>query len=150
MRVAKIQSAIISRAYGLLDTRKTPHGKIAMAMQARKNETSSEEEQADDNFQDIKNCVELLESYCLAKQITQVKWLHGKPIHPIFQALNLLATGKGITLLTGHTAKGLEWLITFHYVGKMRKPETAAEEHQSNCLSHVIGSRAILEHYTLE
>jgi hypothetical protein len=74
-----------------------------------------------------------------------------KPIHPILKALRrMLNSNEGITLLTGHTAKGLEWHTVFHLPAKVKAPKQAWQEHQQNCLAHVIATRAKMEFYTLE
>jgi superfamily I DNA/RNA helicase len=155
MRSERLGKQIIRHAYQFLDTRKYAVGTIATAMQNKAIEDDTAEPE---NKADIINCIAALETYCLTNQIVkpvfQVSINYGKkkfkPIHPIQQALDkLTSSDKGITLLTGHTAKGLEWNTVFHLKGKMRESTQDWQVHQSDCLQHVIATRARLNHYVL-
>lgn len=156
MRAERLEKMIIRHAYKFLDTRKYQVGQIATSMRAETVETDDGSEP--DGREDVINCIEALENYCLAKQMVKttfnVSMSYGKkkfkPVHPIQQALGqMLNSDKGITLLTGHTAKGLEWNTVFHLQGKVRNPDQDWQSHQANCLQHVIATRARLNHYTL-
>jgi hypothetical protein len=153
MRTTRLEKLIFRYCpFSLLDTRKVEIGKISWRMRALNAEKDGIDET---EANDVANAVESLESYCLAKGLVKTQFRKvGKkfiPIHPILQALNMLCNGKeGITLLTGHTAKGLEWDTVFHLPGKMRAPEQDWEIHQAACLDYVIKTRARLNHITLE
>jgi hypothetical protein len=150
MRSKRLEGCIRGVAYKYLDVRKFPFPSFSIAEACRKdiqeaqaNETAT----SDTSRDDVINCIASLESYCAANKIVKTefikrgaKWL---PVHPIVVALNrLLKSDKGITLLTGHTAKGLEWNTVFHLSGNSKAPVQDWQVHQSNCLAHVIATRA--------
>jgi hypothetical protein len=152
MRAGRLDKMIMRHAFKFLDTRKYPIGTIAENM--RKESAEAEDGESLAERQDVTKCIEALELYCLSKQLVKPKFMKVgrgfRPINPIQQALEILVgSTKGITLLTGHTAKGLEWGTVFHLVGKMKAPEQDWQEAQGACLSHVIATRAKLNHYTL-
>ena len=158
MRVGKLDKLITRHCYKFLDTRKYQVGTVAENLhkaQAEAQASAIDDGESPEDIGDIIKCVEALELYCLANQIVKPKFANlgrskFRPIHPIQQALSLLVNSTtGITLLTGHTAKGLEWTTVFHLVGKMKAPEQAWQEEQGNCLAHVIATRAKLNHYSL-
>ncbi len=113
----------------------------------------TQEEGKPDGLIDIINCIEALESYCLAKQIFKTPWTkneYGKSVmlHPVIFALRqMMNSEKGITLRTGHTAKGLEWHTVFILSSKMRKPEQDWQQNQLDCLDHVMRSRPRMNLY---
>lgn len=154
MRVTRLENLIMRHAFRFLDTRKCPLGEIAIRLTNELKESMNDGEEISNDRQDVINCIAALESYCLAQQILKTKFMKVgrklRPIHPIQQALEMLLTSdKGITLLTGHTAKGLEWNTVFHLPAAMKAPKQDWQEHQQNCLAHVIGTRARLNHYIL-
>lgn len=153
MREAKLMGKILSVAIKFLDTRTTNVGDIAPKCRKAMEQAVADGEDVQERL-DIIACIEALELYCLSKQILKPTFTRNgrgfRPVHPIQQALNILLTSdKGITLLTGHTAKGLEWNTVFHLAGKVKAPEQAWQEHQANCVAHVIATRAKLNFYTL-
>lgn len=151
MRTEKLNRLIIRYCYRFLDTRKYQVG--TMAEQLRKLQSENIEcgtQSPDESLEDVIKVVDALEQYCLANGIIKPAWKFKKPVHPIQQALEQFTnSNKGITLLTGHTAKGLEWNTVFYLEGKMRKPESDHEIHQAECLAHVIDTRAKLNYYKL-
>jgi hypothetical protein len=152
MRVEKLDKMILRFAYPYLDTRKTPVGNIAAKVQADMAEAIAND--ANPNYiadmQDAHQCIDALETYCLSKGIVKPAWRFRKPISPIQIALGELCKGEtGITLMTGHTAKGLEWNTVFHLPAKVKAPEQDWQAAQNNCVSHVIATRAIEKFITL-
>lgn len=154
MRVDKLEKTVWRYAGKNLDLRNCNLGNIARMMKREYNEALEAGEDADQDWQDVIEAVEALENFCLAKQILKNAWTrrNGKPIpvHPINQALQMLAgNGTGVTLLTGHTSKGLEW-VTVYYLPKSLKAATQAWQiKQNECLAHVIATRSKLNLYTL-
>ena len=156
MRSKNLDKMILRFAYPYLDTRKTAIGEIAFKVQQDLEQRRMDGAEAEvlSEMQDVQKCIAALETYCLSKGLTKPVWIRkfGRmiPQNPIQGALELLTKStEGITLMTGHIAKGLEWPTVFHLVGKMRAPEQAWQEHQNNCLAHVIATRAQLNFYTL-
>jgi hypothetical protein len=156
MRTARLEKLIYRYCpFAFLDQRKVALGEVAGLVRKRLAEEESESGEPSEEGRDVANAIESLESYCIAKGITKPQWVRNgrsvRPKHPIFQALDELCKGKsGITLLTGHTAKGLEWETVFHLPGKVRPPEQDWQIHQAACLDYVIKTRAKLNHFTLE
>lgn len=150
MRTEKLNKLIVRYCYRFLDTRKYQVGMMANELRkVQAQNINSESGAPDESFDDVIKVVEMLESYCLANGITKPTWSYKKPIHPIQQALQKLTNGNGITLLTGHTAKGLEWETVFHLQGKPKEPTQPHEVHQAECLAHVIDTRAKLNLYRI-
>jgi hypothetical protein len=153
MRTARLEKLIYRYIpFRLLDTRKTAIGEIANKARL---EVQDKDGVDQGEARDVLNAVEALESFCLAKGIIKTQFRKdGRkfiPIHPIMQALKKLCSGtEGITLLTGHTAKGLEWETVFHLPGKVKAPEQDWQHHQAACLDYVIKTRAKLHHVTLQ
>lgn len=154
MRAERLSKMIVRHAFRFLDTRKFQVGTIANAMRTEDAENAQDDSSEPDNRNDVINAIEALETFCLANQIVKPTFQRigakFKPVHPIQQALNqLISSNEGLTLLTGHTAKGMEWNTVFHLTGKVKTPEQDWQEHQANCLQHVIATRARLNHYKL-
>ncbi len=156
MRVEKLDKMILRFAYAYLDTRKTAVGNIAAKVQADIAEAIANE--ANPNYiadmQDAHKCIDALETYCLSKGMVKPVWrFMGKrkiPMNPIQVALHELCKGEtGITLMTGHTAKGLEWNTVFYLPAKVKAPEQDWQVAQNNCVAHVIATRAIERFITL-
>lgn len=151
MRAARLESTINRFVpFSIQDIRKVPVGQ--MADKARS--LCDLEDESRSEAEDVFKAVEALETYCLATGNIKTGWdrvgTRNLPVHPIKMALRKLTSGKsGITLATGHTAKGLEWTNVYHLQGKMKAPEQDWQVHQRNCLDHVIATRAKLNHYTL-
>jgi hypothetical protein len=158
MRTDKLEKSIFRVAYQYLDQRTTEIGEITNKLNADLDGIAAEGGDVGD-ARDVAKCIEMLETYCLANSIVKTKFvpngrkangkLKFKPCHPIFQALQGMVGDKGITLLTGHTAKGLEWNTVFHLEGSMKAPEQEWQEQQAACLAHVIATRAITRFVTL-
>jgi hypothetical protein len=158
MRTDKLEKSIYRVAFQYLDQRTTEIGDIANKLNADLDGLASEGGDVGD-ARDIAKCIEMLETYCMANCIIKTTFAPNgrkangkvkfKPMHPIFQALNKMVGDKGITLLTGHTAKGLEWNTVFHLEGSMKAPEQEWQEQQQACLAHVIATRAITRFVTL-
>lgn len=150
MRSTKIEKAIKRVGWRFMDTRKFAVGTMAENCRKALQEAISEGTEDTTEKEDVIACIAALESYCLSKGIVKPAWQFKKPIHPVFIALGeMLNSKRGITLLTGHTAKGLEWNTVFHLAGKMKAPEQDWQCHQAACLAHVIATRARLRHVTL-
>lgn len=151
MRAARLESTINRFVpFSIQDIRKVPVGQ--MAEKAR--ELCNLEDEQRGEAEDVFKAVEALETYCLATGNVKTGWdrvgTRNLPVHPVKMALRKLTGGKtGVTLATGHTAKGLEWTNVYHLKGKMKAPEQDWQIHQQNCLDHVIATRAKLNHYTL-
>lgn len=156
MRTARLEKLVYRYCpFALLDQRKVALGQVAGLVRKRLAEEAAESGEVSDEGRDVADAIESLESYCIAKGILKPQWVRNgrsvRPKHPIFQALDILCSGKvGITLLTGHTAKGLEWDTVFHLPGKMKAPEQDWQVHQAACLDYVIKTRARLNHFTLD
>jgi hypothetical protein len=154
MRTAKIEPLILRVAYNFLDTRKHKIGTIAdkCATQIRK---ESPDGSIDKDTMDIINCISALEEYCLAAGLFKTTFNKGSrgkwiPCHPIMQALKSLAeSNEGVSLLTGHVSKGLEWDTVFHLPARVKAPANEWQEHQANCVAHVIATRARMKFVTL-
>jgi hypothetical protein len=151
MRVTKIEGQLFRYAMHHFCNRSLKVGDIAPLMRDELAAASMEGDRKDlAEFKDIVQCVEALEMYCLANNIMKTAFRQRRPIHPIQQALEQLCSGnEGITLMTGHTAKGLEWNTVFHLPAKMRAPSTDWQVNQNACLDYVIKSRARLKFVTL-
>jgi len=153
MRTAKLDKMIMRYAYPYLDTRKFKVGTIAD--QLDKDIAQRESDGGDvGEARDVSKCIRALEEYCISKDMLKPKFLRrGKrfiPQNPIQTALEILTSGdKGITLMTGHTAKGLEWDTVFHLPASGKEPDQEWQVQQNNCLAHVIATRAIRKHVTL-
>jgi len=151
MRAARLEGTINRFVpFSIQDVRKVPVGQ--MAEKARS--LCDLEDEARSEAEDVFKAVEALETYCLATGNVKTGWdrvgTQNRPVHPVKMALRKLTSGKsGVTLATGHTAKGLEWTNVYHLKGKMKAPEQDWQVHQQNCLDHVIATRAKLNHYTL-
>ena len=151
MRAARLEGTINRFIpFALQDVRKVPVGQMAERARAACELEESARQEAEDLF----NAVDALEMYCLATGKTKTGWdrvgAKSLPVHPVKMALRELTSGKtGITLATGHTAKGLEWNEVYHLPGKMRTPEKEWESRQADCLAHVIATRAKFSHHTL-
>lgn len=149
MRDKKLNGLILRYAMKYMDTRKHAVGTVAELV--GKDIDSWEAEGGDvAEARDIQKCIAALETYCLSKGIVKPKftkqgsrWI---PVHPIQQALAMLTDekkDKGITLMTGHTAKGLEWHTVFYLPASMKAPTQEWQVRQNECLDHVIATRAI-------
>lgn len=97
---------------------------------------------------DILKCIQALEIAASAKGITTLGKVpygtKGYFGHPIFQILKIMTDGsEGITLSTGHIAKGLEWDTVYILPSKTRETKTEWERDQDFCLTHVMQTRAI-------
>lgn len=151
MRVNKIEGQLFRYAMHHFCNRSLKVGDISPLMRDELAAATMEGERKDlAEFKDIVQCVEALELYCLSKGILKTTFVNRRPCHPIQQALSELCSGKeGITLMTGHTAKGLEWNTVFHLPAKMKAPETDWQINQNACLDYVIKSRARLKFVTL-
>lgn len=149
MRVGKLWNTIMRYTIKYLDTRKFAVGNVAEKL--RKDMVEFAENGGDvAEMSDIVDAVSALEEYCLAKGILKTTFSNRRPIHPFQKALEILVAGdEGITLMTGHTSKGLEWDTVFHLPTEGRKPESDWEIHQAECVAHVIGTRARLNKFTL-
>lgn len=171
MRTARLEKLILSTArFENLDLRKVPLGGITEILMREMKKAQDEGMESSENRMDVINCIQALELFCLAEVAKNPKSDFGKvgfdltgkrnprtgkpglkPVHPIQKALRrLVGDEKGVTLLTGHTAKGLEWNTVFHLPAKVKAPKQDWQAHQASCLAHVIATRAKLEFYTLE
>lgn len=153
MRVERIEKLIMRNAFEFLDTRKCPVGEMSVRMEAK---ALASENGMTSELKELIDCIRALETFCLSKGMVKPVWTRGPrgksiPLNPIQSALRqLLGNGTGITLMTGHTAKGLEWNSVFH----LPKPTTKAltedwQLHQANCVDHVIKTRARTTFITL-
>jgi hypothetical protein len=156
MRAKRLESCIRGTAYKYLDCRKYPFPSFSISEACKRDqqEANSEGTNSDTSRDDVIACIASLETYCIAKQITKTQFVRRgsrwAPVHPIFVALNrLLQSNEGITLLTGHTAKGLEFPTVFHLPGNMKASTQDWQTHQNNCLAHVIATRAKTKLVTL-
>lgn len=156
MRSKRLEGAIRSVSYKYLDARKFPFPSFSIAEACRRDVAQAGEESAatDTSKQDVINCIASLEAYCVTKGISKTQFVKRgakwSPVHPIFVALNQLTKStSGITLLTGHTAKGLEWETIFHLAGSSKPPQQDWQVHQANCLAHVIATRPKLRFISL-
>lgn len=153
MRTARLEGQILRYVgFKLLDLRFTKIGEIAIKARQAYAEKFPESENAE--AEDVFKAVEALELYCMANNLTKVSWMkkNGRnlPVNPIIQALNRLCScTNGITLLTGHSSKGLEWEKVFYLPGKMKPSKADWQLHQSNCLAHVISTRAKTSYISL-
>lgn len=152
MRSKRLESCIRGCAYKYLDARKFPFPSFSISEACKRDqaEQANEGSNTDTNKDDIIACIASLEAYCIANDITKTQFIkRGRgwsPVHPILVALNrLLQSHEGITLLTGHTAKGLEWEEVFHLPGNIKEPTQDWQSHQANCLAHVIATRPKLK-----
>lgn len=169
MRSARLEKLIVSTGFKYLDLRTTPLGMIGENLMRDLKKAQDEDMGGAESRMDVVNCIIALENFCMAevakgnadmgkvgfeptgKRNPKTGKMGFKPIHPILKALRrMLNSSKGITLLTGHTAKGLEWNTVFHLPAKVKAPKQAWQEHQANCLAHVIATRAKLEFFTLD
>lgn len=149
MRTARLDSLLYRYAFKHLVNRKLKVGDMTPLLQAELAEVAADGGDVAE-FQDVVKCIEALETYCIANDITKTAWKFRRPQHPLQQALEILTSGeKGVTLLTGHTAKGLEWETVFHLPANMKAPEQEWQVRQNECLAHVIATRAILNFITL-
>lgn len=154
MRIDKLEKTIWRYAGTLLDLRNCNLGNIARMMRREYAEAMEESGEMDQDWQDVIEAVEALENYCLAKQILKNAWTRAngkpRPVHPVYQALNKLAgNGEGVTLLTGHTSKGLEWNTVYHLPKSLKAATQGWQIKQNECLAHVIATRSKLNLYTL-
>ncbi len=154
MRLDRLNKLLMRYCYPFLRLEKFPVGTMAENLRKKAAEDFAETGEVDSDLDDVIKCVDALETYCLANGILKVAWPKAyvkgcHPDHPIQQALKKLAGDTGVTLMTGHTAKGLEWNTVFHLPGKMKAPTQAWQVDQANCLAHVIATRAKLNHYTV-
>lgn len=153
MRVERIEKTIVRHAFEFLDTRKCPVGELSDRLELK---VRSSDDGMTGEMQELIECIKALELYCLSRGMVKPTWTRGKngrsiPLNPIQKALrDLLGKGEGITLMTGHTAKGLEWNTVFHLPKPTNKVITEEwQVHQNNCVDHVIKTRAKLKFVTL-
>lgn len=142
IRMGKIDKLIMRYAYKHIVNRKLQVGDIFPLMLEEIGEMAGEGIDVGE-FSDIAKVIGALEEYCLSKGILKTTWVNRRPCHPIQQALSIITQGnEGITLMTGHVSKGLEFHTVFYLPSKMRAPETDWQKHQNDCLAHVIATRA--------
>lgn len=152
-RPGKLWDKCKSVMWGLMDTRKCPIGMIAQRAEEKVQEYAGENGPDPDKLESIK-CVGLLETLCMMRGITQVKWKFKTPVHPIEQILTEISAGnQGPMCMTGHTAKGLQWDDVYH-IQKEPKPRPGKQQqqweiHQWRCVGYVIRTRAKKNHYSL-
>lgn len=154
MRADRLVRKVMGVVGKFRNTKENPVGGLATKIRKHHTEACAEAGAMPVELADIINCIESLESFCLSRGIVKPDWneVNGRwiPTHPFEKALNLmLESDTGISLLTGHVAKGLEWETVFHLYGKARAPQSDWEVHQAQCVAHVIATRAILNHVTL-
>ena len=149
MRTNKLDSMFFSYAYKYIVDKTLNVGEMSIRLQDDLAERAMNGADVTE-FADFIKCVEALENYCLANGILKSVFRYGKPSHPLQQALAILTSGgSGITLMTGHTAKGLEWNTVFHLPANTKASEQDWQVHQSQCLAHVISTRAKSRFVTL-
>lgn len=149
MRTAKLDSLLFRYAFKYIVDRTLKVGDIAPKLWDEISERAGDGKDVAE-FRDVAKCVEALETYCLANGILKTGWKNRRPVHPIQQALEKITSGtKGITLMTGHTSKGLEWNTVFYLPSPMKAAEKEWQQHQNDCLSHVIHTRAKTRFVTL-
>jgi len=152
MRLGKISGKLFQVFRPYADTRKVKIGQIAEKCYADLEE-AAQNGLADTEYaerKDLVDCIALLEQFCLSKGMLKTTFQFRKPCHPIQQALALMVDSKeGITLMTGHTSKGLEWNVVFHMPASGKPPKQDWQIAQNQCVAHVIATRAKTEFYTL-
>jgi hypothetical protein len=149
MRTNKLESLLFSYAYKYIVDKHLPIGEMSIKLRDDMAERMDNGANVSE-FADFIKCVEALETYCLANGMVKTAWRNRRPVHPLQQALEILTSGnEGITLMTGHTSKGLEWNTVFHLPANTKAPEQDWQVHQSQCLAHVIATRAKSRFVTL-
>lgn len=150
MRMNKLNDLLFRYAYKHIVNRKLTVGDIGPLLREELAERAADGGDVSE-FSDFVQCIEALELYCLSRGIVKTGWRNRRPLHPLQQALEELTSGtEGITLMTGHTAKGLEWNTVFYLPSKMKDPEQDWQVHQNQCLAHVIATRAKEKFVTLQ
>ncbi len=150
MRTARLEAMILPYLYKYLNTKSYPVGTIADKIEKDRQDSATLEEcEEDAGKNDVINCIRLLETYCLVNGIKDTSW---KPVprHPIQQALGKLVGGnKGVSLLTIHTSKGLEFHATYEIMTNGREITTENERMQYEAVRHVATTRAKEKRMTL-
>lgn len=149
MRTNKLDKMLFAYAYKYMVDRNLPIGEMSVKLYADMAERAADGANVEE-FNDFIKCVEALETYCLANGIVKTTWANRRPVHPLQKALEILTSGdEGITLMTGHTAKGLEWNTVFYMPAATKTPEQDWQVHQAQCVAHVIATRAKTRFVTL-
>jgi hypothetical protein len=153
-RAGKLWAKIMGIMWGLFDTRKYPVGTVAAEAERKIMQYSGEAGPEPDKMESLK-CLQLIENIALIKGMTKTKFTGKKPVHPFQQVLEEISSGAdGISCMTGHTAKGLQWQNVYHIpkvpAERPDKPRKPWENHQWQCVGYVIRTRAIENHFTVE
>lgn len=150
MRTNKLESLLFRYAYKHIVNRNMKVGEMSIALRDELAERVEDGGNVSE-FADFIKCIEALEVYCLSNGILKSGYKNRRPVHPLQQALEILTSGtEGITLMTGHTSKGLEWNTVFHLPTAQKAAEQDWQAHQNQCLAHVIATRAKMRFVTLQ
>tara|TARA_R110000803_G_scaffold122915_6_gene190924 strand:+ start:1479 stop:2873 length:1395 start_codon:yes stop_codon:yes gene_type:complete len=149
MRTGRLDSMLLRYAAQHMFNRDLNVGDITLLIQ-KDLEAAAKEGVDVTEFQDVVLCIAELENWCLANNILKTTYVYKRPQHPLQQAIAILTSGTtGISLMTGHTSKGLEWDTVFHLPAKTREPVAEWEIKQAECVQHVIATRPRLKFVTL-